>query len=610
MRVPLLKKFVKGFLLKSWIYFKGFIAGSLFSDIIFSNLPKISLFFRPLKLCPSFLIALPGYFLIIRGSSFESFMVINFIFSEKGCYGMSISFIIDWIRIIFVGTVLVIVARVLVYRRWYILNELYYSRFVWLVYLFVLSIVFIICIPNLVSVLIGWDGLGLTSFLLVIYYQNRKSLGAGMLTVLTNRIGDVFILVSIRLMFNEGCWFVYEFLYNRPIKMLSFMLILRAVTKRAQFPYVSWLPAAIAAPTPVSSLVHSSTLVTAGVYLLLRSYNLFEFNGLVLNTLKVLRVFTLMLAGSRAVIAIDLKKIVALSTLSQLRMMMFVVSIGFPSVAFFHLIVHAVFKALLFLSVGAYIHFYRGCQDFRLIGRGWKDLPLTSGAMLIANTSLCGLPFTRGFFSKDLIIELRLINRDAILIYLLEFIGVIFTSLYRVRIMYVVIFGKGKSYVYPSIFTEKINLCVPYWILGLGADILGSELTEGWGSLRLSCYLNFIEKMLVGFIALYRIRLFLTVQKSFYKSNFCKRKRFFGTIWLIERLRRQPIAYIIFTVSEIVIKVLDKGWLEYAGPQGLTLGLYNFRKAHQKAQRKFFISFILFSFVIGVFRLLVVVWLY
>lgn len=191
-----------------------------------------------------------------------------------------------------------------------------------------------------------------------------------MLTALTNRIGDVFILLSIGLLFREGSWFVYNYLSFNNLRLIRISLVLRAITKRAQFPYVSWLPAAIAAPTPVSSLVHSSTLVTAGVYLLIRSYRLLVFNRWVINVLELLSLLTLMLAGSRAVITVDLKKIVALSTLSQLSIIMFVLSVGFPKVAFFHLVVHAVFKALLFLSVGAFIHFNAGCQDFRLMGRG------------------------------------------------------------------------------------------------------------------------------------------------------------------------------------------------------------------------------------------------
>lgn len=196
--------------------------------------------------------------------------------------------------------------------------------------------------------------------------------------------------------------------------------------------------------------------------MLIRSYNLLLSSTIAIRVLEVLRLLTLVLAGSRAVITVDLKKIVALSTLSQLSIIMFVLSFGFPKVAFFHLVVHAVFKALLFLSVGAYIHFNAGCQDFRLIGAGWRDLPISRRAMLVANISLCGLPFTRGFFSKDLIIELRLVRRDFMVIYLIEFVGVVFTSLYRLRIIYIVVFGKSKSYVYAFNHKENIDLFSPY----------------------------------------------------------------------------------------------------------------------------------------------------
>ena len=203
------------------------------------------------------------------------------------------------------------------------------------------------------------------------YYQNVKGLSAGMLTAMINRIGDVFILLRVGLMSKSGRWSLYNlssFCYGSSLGCLGLLVCVASCTKRAQVPFCSWLPAAIAAPTPVSALVHSSTLVTAGVYLLIRSYPSYSENSSLLTGLMYLRLFTLALAGSRAAIRVDIKKVVALSTLSQLRLIIFCIAAGATLVGFFHLVVHALIKSLLFITVGALIHFMRGSQDTRLLG--------------------------------------------------------------------------------------------------------------------------------------------------------------------------------------------------------------------------------------------------
>jgi len=210
--------------------------------------------------------------------------------------------------------------------------------------------VVLIFIGSLFGALVGWDGLGVTSFLLVIYFKNRKSLGRGIITALTNRIGDGFLLVLLGLRLVPS----YHTSY-----IISVLLILTAITKSAQFPFRSWLPAAIAAPTPVRALVHSSTLVTAGIYLLIR------FNHFTTEWLIVLGSVTMAIAGFCACAEIDIKKIVALSTLSQLGVIFVGLSLSLKSLCFFHLMTHAMFKALLFICVGVGIHTVYGRQDFR-----------------------------------------------------------------------------------------------------------------------------------------------------------------------------------------------------------------------------------------------------
>lgn len=183
--------------------------------------------------------------------------------------------------------------------------------------------------------------------------------------------------------------------------IVSGLVILAAITKRAQIPFSAWLPAAMAAPTPVSALVHSSTLVTAGVYLLIRFSEVIGVNMF----LMYVSVFTIILSGVGANFEIDLKKIIALSTLSQLGVIIITLSLGLVELTFFHLISHALFKSLLFLCAGAYIHRYGDIQDIRFLGGVGKIFPLTSFLFIGCSLSLCGFPFLSGFYSKDLILE-------------------------------------------------------------------------------------------------------------------------------------------------------------------------------------------------------------
>jgi len=218
-----------------------------------------------------------------------------------------ITFLLDWISTIFIALVLLISSIVIFYRTYYIIGDKHFVRFIFLVYFFVLSMVLLILSPNIIRILLGWDGLGLVSYCLVIYYQNTKSASAGIITILSNRIGDVAILLRIAWILNFGDWnfFYCQFIYEENVLWLVIiMVLLAAITKRAQIPFSAWLPAAIAAPTPVSALVHSSTLVTAGVYLLIRFNYMLGLN----NFLLYIGVFTMFISGLGANFETDLKK--------------------------------------------------------------------------------------------------------------------------------------------------------------------------------------------------------------------------------------------------------------------------------------------------------------
>nr|QNV11602.1 NADH dehydrogenase subunit 5 [Neomikiella lychnidis] len=335
---------------------------------------------------------------------------------------ISLFFLFDWMSLLFMFIVLMISSMLMLYSNDYMNNDIGKFRFVYLLFLFIFSMMFLIMCPNLFTILIGWDGLGLISYCLVIYFQNYKAYNAGMLTSLTNRIGDVALLISIAFMLNMGGWnffFYLDFLFIN--KLFFIMILIASMTKSAQIPFSSWLPAAMAAPTPVSALVHSSTLVTAGIYLLIRFYSYFFSNYKFMFFMMVIGCLTMLMAGLGANFEMDFKKIIALSTLSQLGLMVSIISLGYEKLAFFHLLTHAMFKSLLFLCAGVFIHSMLNFQDIRL--SGGFNLYFSLMNFNISSLSLSGMPFLAGFYSKDLIMELMMINNINLLIFFFFFIS-------------------------------------------------------------------------------------------------------------------------------------------------------------------------------------------
>lgn len=253
------------------------------------------------------------------------------------------------------------------------------------------------------------------------------------------------------------------------------LVILGAITKRAQIPFSAWLPAAIAAPTPVSALVHSSTLVTAGVYLIIRFRPaLDQFRG---KALLIISCLTMFIAGLGANFEYDLKKIIALSTLSQLGLMLSILSLGYPELAFFHLLAHALFKALLFMCAGIVIHRVRNFQDIRCIGGLVQFIPLTISFIILANLALCGFPFLAGFYSKDIILEVSFIGRVNLLIFVLFVLSTIFTVIYTIRLVYYRVSGDFNFFVLNGIRDNDLIISKSIIGLGLGAILGGSFLS-------------------------------------------------------------------------------------------------------------------------------------
>ena len=313
-------------------------------------------------------------------------------------------FFFDWMSCWFSTIVLLISAIIIIYSIFYIGAYNKSAYFLWFTNMFVASILLVILTSDLFFLMLGWDGLGLISFFLIVYYQNQRSLTSGIFTLLINRLGDGFFLVTILLLAYSADRF-YTFTSALPGTLRVFFLILTFITKSALYPFSPWLPLAIAAPTPISALVHSSTLVTSGLYLIIRySYFLYSSSSLI-SVLLTLSLFTSFYAGLNALVEVDFKKLIALSTLSHLGFIGLAFSAGLIHMAFFHLLVHALFKSLLFIAIGDVMVNINHFQESRFLSSTGLLTPFSSAIINISSLNLLGLPRMRGYFSKDLILE-------------------------------------------------------------------------------------------------------------------------------------------------------------------------------------------------------------
>nr|AOY39403.1 NADH dehydrogenase subunit 5 [Rhysodes sp. BMNH-844233] len=502
---------------------------------------------------------------------------------------VSMSILFDWMSLIFSSFVLFISCMVILYSLDYMSGDYNINRFVILVLLFVLSMILLIISPNLISILLGWDGLGLISYCLVIYYQNFKSYSAGMLTVLMNRVGDVGLLLAISWMMNYGSWnfiFYIDFMHDDfYMKMIGGLVLIAGLTKSAQIPFSSWLPAAMAAPTPVSALVHSSTLVTAGVYLLIR-FNVL-ISGWIFYFLLFISVLTMFMAGVCANYEYDLKKIIALSTLSQLGLMMMILSMGFFELAYFHMLTHAIFKALLFMCAGMVIHSLSDFQDIRYMGGLINFMPLTCICFNISNLSLCGMPFLAGFYSKDLVMEIVETNWLNVFIFIMFFFSIGLTVCYSFRLSYYLCFGEYKFMSLNFLKESGSFMMFSMVIMTFMVVFIGSIMS--WLlfptplfillPLNLKC-LGLMVSILGGWLG-YEVSSFLIWLRDLNQLNYLF--NFFGLMWFMP-LVFSSFNYMFYVSGLLTYKSLDQGWSELLGGKGLKRSLIKGSKIGQFLQ--------------------------
>ena len=345
------------------------------------------------------------------------------------------------------------------FASWYMRGENGYERFFAYMNLFVASMLFLVLGDNLLFLYFGWEGVGLCSYLLIgFYYEDPANGLAARKAFVVTRVGDTFMAIGLFLLYREiGTLNIQDALALAPqhfavgstlITAIALLLLGGAVGKSAQLPLQTWLPDAMAGPTPVSALIHAATMVTAGVYLIARTHTLFELSPYALNMVGVIGAATLLLAGFAALVQTDIKRVLAYSTMSQIGYMFLALGAGAWGAAVFHLMTHAFFKALLFLSAGAVIIACHHEQDIFKMGGLRKKIPLVYWCFLIGGGALAAIPYlTAGFFSKDEILW-EAYASGHIDFMIAGLVGAFLTSIYTFRMIFIVFHGEEKTHAH------------------------------------------------------------------------------------------------------------------------------------------------------------------
>ncbi len=363
---------------------------------------------------------------------------------------------LDGLSLTMLGVVTGVGFFIHLFASWYMRGEEGYSRFFTYTNLFIASMLFLVLADDLLFVYLGWEGVGLCSYLLIgFYYKDRDNGAAALKAFVVTRVGDVFLAIGLFVLYRElGTLNIHELLVRAPAMFaegspaLSFaclMLLGGAVGKSAQLPLQTWLADAMAGPTPVSALIHAATMVTAGVYLIARTHGLFLLAPEILHLVALVGAITLVLAGFAALVQTDIKRILAYSTMSQIGYMFLALGVGAWEGAIFHLMTHAFFKALLFLSAGAVIVATHHEQNIFKMGGLRKSLPLVYACFLVGGSALAALPLvTAGFYSKDAILwQVQASGQSALLWAGLG--GAFLTSLYTFRLIFIAFHGKEQT---------------------------------------------------------------------------------------------------------------------------------------------------------------------
>ena len=459
----------------------GYLGRSInkyFSEILTSFLVSVSA-----------ILSIIVFFNGVHTNNYDNYKIFEWISSGNFVANWSIN--LDPLSSVMLVVVTVVSALVHIYSIGYMSHDPYKPRFMSYLSLFTFSMLVLVVSDNFLQLFFGWEGVGLCSYLLIgFWYKKETANNAAIKAFIVNRIGDFGLAIGIFLIFfffgsinfEEVFQAAPEFVETRLlffgiefslITLICLFLFIGAMGKSAQFLLHTWLPDAMEGPTPVSALIHAATMVTAGVFLVVKCSPLFEFSQVALNTVAIIGMLTAIFAASVALVQNDIKKIVAYSTCSQLGYMFFACGVGAYNVAIFHLFTHAFFKALLFLGSGSVIHAFKDEQDIRNMGGIRKKLPFTYIFMLIGTLALTGFPFLSGFYSKDAIIEFAYLSNSSLGNYavIVGIFTALLTSVYSWRLFFKTFHGSYNNKKTPIEETHEspLSMLGPLFFLGVGA---------------------------------------------------------------------------------------------------------------------------------------------
>jgi len=449
--------------------------------------------FTSLLVTVSAILSIYIFYQVLFFSYQENIIIATWI--NSGTLNVNWSMNIDSLSAVMLVVVTSISALVHIYSIGYMSHDPHKPRFMSYLSLFTFAMLMLVTSDNFIQLFFGWEGVGLCSYFLIGFWFKKESANAAAIKAfLVNRVGDFGFALGIFLIFylfgTVNYSEVFEQIPTITEKKLSFLgfdvkaidlicllLFIGAMGKSAQILLHTWLPDAMEGPTPVSALIHAATMVTAGVFLVVRCSPIYEFSELALNVITIVGMTTALFAASVALVQTDIKKIIAYSTCSQLGYMFFATGVGAYNIAMFHLFTHAFFKALLFLGSGSVIHAFKDEQDINEMGGVWKNLPYTYTMMIIGTLALTGFPFLSGFYSKDAIIEFAYLKGNTVGYYAAG-IGIFtafLTSIYSWRLIFKTFHGKfnNKKIKISDTHESPLVMLLPLVLLSLGAIFAG-----------------------------------------------------------------------------------------------------------------------------------------